>query len=42
MKTIFLLIALLFSSIALSSCTNDEGEQDVEIINPEEETQEES
>ncbi|GMN07531.1 hypothetical protein MTsPCn5_29200 [Croceitalea sp. MTPC5] len=41
MKTLLLLIALLFSSMAMSSCTNDEGDQDVEILTPEEETQKE-
>ncbi|WP_350287206.1 hypothetical protein [uncultured Croceitalea sp.] len=40
MKTILLLVALVFSSMAVTSCTNDEGEQDVEILNPDEETQE--
>lgn len=39
LKTVLILIAI-FSFMAVSSCTNDEGEQDIEIITPEEETQE--
>lgn len=39
MKTILLLITVLFSSMAVTSCTNDEGDQDLEIITPEEEKQ---
>ncbi|SFC12994.1 hypothetical protein SAMN04487891_106111 [Flagellimonas taeanensis] len=39
MKTILLLITVLFSSMAISSCTNDEGETEFDRINPEEEQQ---
>lgn len=39
MKTILLLITVLFSSMALSSCTNDEGETEFDRITPEEEQQ---
>lgn len=35
MKTILLLVSLVFSGMALSSCTNDEGE-DLEVLTPEE------
>jgi len=31
----------MFMTLLVFSCTNDEGEQDVEIITPEEETQKE-
>ena len=41
MKTILLGITVLVAFVALSSCTNDEGEQDVDFLNPEEETQQE-
>lgn len=38
MKTILLLLTVAFSSLALSGCTNDEGEDlDVVIPNDEEE-----
>ncbi|MEO9511924.1 MAG: hypothetical protein ABJN84_11400 [Flavobacteriaceae bacterium] len=39
MKTVLLLITVLFSSLAVTSCTNDEGDQDLELLNPDEETQ---
>ncbi|WP_262887638.1 hypothetical protein [Flagellimonas sp. HSM57] len=39
MKTILLLITLVFTSMAVTSCTNDEGDQDLEILTPDEETQ---
>ncbi|WP_192938421.1 MULTISPECIES: hypothetical protein [Flagellimonas] len=39
MKTILLLITVLFSSMAISSCTNDEGETEFDRITPEEEQQ---
>ncbi|MBS9461791.1 hypothetical protein KIM67_05170 [Flagellimonas sp. 389] len=39
MKTILLLITLVFSTMAVTSCTNDEGDQDLEILTPDEETQ---
>ncbi|WP_262491958.1 hypothetical protein [Flagellimonas eckloniae] len=39
MKIVFLLITVLFSTMAVTSCTNDEGDQDLEILTPEEETQ---
>jgi hypothetical protein len=39
MKTILLLITLVFSGMAVSSCTNDEDDTDFQIINPEEEQQ---
>ncbi len=35
MKTILLLVSLVFSGMALSSCTNDEGD-DLEVLTPEE------
>lgn len=37
MKTILLSITILVSFAALNGCTNDEGEQDVDFLNPEEE-----
>lgn len=37
MKVILLLITVLFSSMALSSCTNDEGDSDLDIITPNDE-----
>lgn len=37
MKVILLLITVLLSSMALSSCTNDEGDGDLDIITPNEE-----
>ncbi|MEM9077692.1 MAG: hypothetical protein AAGC43_11660 [Bacteroidota bacterium] len=36
MKTILLLVSLVFAGFALGSCTNDEGETEFEILNPEE------
>lgn len=39
MKTILLLITVLFSSMAISSCTNDKGETEFDRITPEEEQQ---
>ncbi|MDT0607981.1 hypothetical protein [Croceitalea rosinachiae] len=39
MKRKYLIITTLFISIILIGCTNDEGEQDVEILTPDEETQ---
>jgi len=36
MKTILLLITVVFSSMAVSSCTNDEGE-DLDVITPNDE-----
>ncbi|MEM0932813.1 MAG: hypothetical protein AAF575_03685 [Bacteroidota bacterium] len=37
MKTILLLISLVFAGFALGSCTNDEGETEFDIITPDEE-----
>ncbi|WP_422348846.1 hypothetical protein [Flagellimonas sp.] len=37
MKTVLLFITLLFSSLALSSCTNDEGDNDLDFLTPDEE-----
>ena len=37
MKTILLLVSLVFAGFALGSCTNDEGETEFEILTPEEE-----
>ncbi|MGX1929780.1 hypothetical protein [Flagellimonas sp. 2504JD4-2] len=37
MKTVLLFITLIFSSLALSSCTNEESENDLDFINPNEE-----
>lgn len=37
MKVILLLIIVLFSSLAISGCTNDEGEGDLDILIPEDE-----
>ncbi|KPM31466.1 Hypothetical protein I595_2733 [Croceitalea dokdonensis DOKDO 023] len=37
MKIILLLITVAFSSLAVGSCTNDEGEQEVEFLDPTEE-----
>jgi hypothetical protein len=37
MKVVLLLITVLFSSMALSSCTNDEGEGDLDILTPNDE-----
>lgn len=37
MKTVLLLITVFFSSLALSSCTNDEGDNDLDFITPNEE-----
>ena len=39
MKTILLLVTLIFSAMAVSSCTNDENETEFEYINPNEEQQ---
>ena len=39
MKKMFLSILFIFIMILVFSCTNDEGEQDVEILTPDEETQ---
>ncbi len=39
MKTILLLISIAFTSFAVSSCTNDEGENDLDFITPDEEEQ---
>lgn len=39
MKTILLLVTLIFSAMAVSSCTNDEGETEFERLTPEEEQQ---
>ncbi len=36
MKSILLLITVVFSSMAVSSCTNDEGE-DLDVITPNDE-----
>ncbi|MEM1338347.1 MAG: hypothetical protein AAF634_17100 [Bacteroidota bacterium] len=33
MKTILLLLTVIFTSLAVSSCTNDEGE-DLDVITP--------
>ena len=37
MKTVFLLLAVFFGSLALGSCTNDEGDNDIDVITPVEE-----
>ncbi|MEX0313745.1 MAG: hypothetical protein AB3N18_06175 [Allomuricauda sp.] len=39
MKAVLLCIAVLFSFMALLGCTNDEGENDLDFINPNEEEQ---
>ena len=39
MKTILLLISIAFTCFAVSSCTNDEGENDLDFITPDEEEQ---
>ena len=39
MKTILLLVTLIFSAMAVSSCTNDEGDTEFKYINPDEEQQ---
>jgi len=39
MKTILLLITIVFSSMAVSSCTNDESDTEFDYINPDEEQQ---
>ncbi len=39
MKTILLLITLIFSAMAVSSCTNDESDTEFELLTPEEEQQ---
>jgi len=39
MKTILLLVTLIFSAMAVSSCTNDESETEFEYINPDDEQQ---
>jgi len=35
-KTILLCITLIFSGLALGSCTNDEGENDLDVLLPNE------
>ncbi len=37
MKVVLLLITVLFASMALSGCTNDEGDNDLDIITPNDE-----
>nr|WP_299385814.1 hypothetical protein [Allomuricauda sp.] len=37
MKTVLLFITLFFSSLALSSCTNEESDNDLDFITPDEE-----
>ncbi|WP_164731714.1 hypothetical protein [Flagellimonas beolgyonensis] len=39
MKTILLLITILFSGMAVSSCTNDEADTEFDHLNPDEEQQ---
>ncbi|MDF0706715.1 MAG: hypothetical protein VX772_02470 [Bacteroidota bacterium] len=39
MKTILLFITLIFSAMAVSSCTNDESDTEFDILTPEEEQQ---
>ena len=39
MKIILLLITVLFSSMAVTSCTNDEGDTEFDHIIPDEEQQ---
>ncbi|WP_228235029.1 hypothetical protein [Allomuricauda sp. M10] len=39
MKTILLLLTIVFSSMAVSSCTNDENDTEFDYINPDEEQQ---
>ncbi|WP_190809590.1 hypothetical protein [Flagellimonas sp. S3867] len=37
MKTVLLSVMVIFSSLVFSSCTNDEGENDLDFIAPNEE-----
>ncbi|MER3375082.1 MAG: hypothetical protein RIM83_10645 [Allomuricauda sp.] len=37
MKIILLLITVLFSSMAVTSCTNDEGDNDLDYLAPNDE-----
>ncbi len=37
MKIILLLITVLVSSLAVTSCTNDEGESDLDFLTPNDE-----
>ena len=37
MKTVLLFLMIIFSSLALMGCTNDEGENDLDFITPNEE-----
>ncbi len=37
MKTILLLVSLIFAGFALGSCTNDEGETEFDVLTPDEE-----
>ncbi|WP_420320157.1 hypothetical protein [Flagellimonas sp.] len=37
MKTVLLLITVIFSSLVFLSCTNEEGENDLDFISPNEE-----
>ena len=39
MKTILLLITIAFSSMAVTSCTNDETDTEFDHLNPDEEQQ---
>lgn len=37
MKTILLLVSLIFAGFAVGSCTNDEGDTEFEVLTPDEE-----
>ncbi|MGW9687175.1 hypothetical protein [Flagellimonas sp. 2504JD1-5] len=37
MKTVLLLVTVIFSSLVFYSCTNEEGENDLDFISPNEE-----
>ncbi|MEM9000000.1 MAG: hypothetical protein AAGB24_07025 [Bacteroidota bacterium] len=34
MKTILLLLTVFFTGLALTGCTNDEGDNDIDVITP--------
>ena len=37
MKTVMLLLAVVFTSMAITGCTNDEGDEDIDVITPNDE-----
>lgn len=37
MKRVFLIITIFFAGLAMTSCTNDEGDEDIDIITPNDE-----